>query len=162
MGEYYLEQMVKQKATMSTKIKRAAVGAMVALVLLLCVISLAAIPLFLATVAFAWYLMKRLDYEYEYLYYNGDLDIDKIMGKQKRKRVFEASVKTIDVLAPTGSIELQQFQNLKAYDCSSNSGNKTYEMVLVNKKGQKVRVIFEPSEKILENMRMLEPRKVFI
>lgn len=30
-------------------------------------------------------LFKRFDLEFEYLYVNGDLDIDKIMAKQKEK-----------------------------------------------------------------------------
>ena len=44
------------------------------------------------------FLFRRLDLEYEYLYVNGDLDIDKIMGKQKRKRVFSMNVNDLELL----------------------------------------------------------------
>lgn len=162
MNEFYTEQLVKQKATLSTMIKKSAVVVFVIVIFLVALlISLAAIPLFIGAVALAVFLWKRFNLEFEYLYYNGDLDIDKIMGMQKRKRVFSANVKTMEVIAPSGSFELQQYQNLKKYDCSTNSGNKTYEMVIPHK-GQKVRVIFEPNEKILQDLRRWEPRKVIL
>lgn len=162
MNEFYTEQLVKQKATLSTMIKKSAVVVFVIVMFLVAIlISLAAIPLFIGAVALAVFLWKRFNLEFEYLYYNGDLDIDKIMGMQKRKRVFSANVKTMEVIAPSGSFELQQYQNLKKYDCSTNSGNKTYEMVIPHK-GQKVRVIFEPNEKILQDLRRWEPRKVIL
>ena len=162
MNEFYTEQLVKQKATLSTMIKKSAVVVFVIVMFLVALlISLAAIPLFIGAVALAVFLWKRFNLEFEYLYYNGDLDIDKIMGMQKRKRVFSANVKTMEVIAPSGSFELQQYQNLKKYDCSTNSGNKTYEMVIPHK-GQKVRVIFEPNEKILQDLRRWEPRKVIL
>lgn len=161
MGEYYTEQLVKQKATLQTMMKKSGAVVIVLLMVMLCWVSIAAVPLFLASIALAIFLWKRTDLEFEYLYYSGEIDIDKIMGKQKRKRIFSASVKTIDIIAPTGSSELQQYKGLKAYDCSSNSGNKTYEMVLT-KKERKVRVIFEPNEDILKNMKMYEPRKIIL
>lgn len=160
MNESYVEQLIKQKATMPTMMKRAAILLLIVLGLLLCWLSIAAIPLLLALIALVIWLWKRTNLEFEYLYYAGDIDIDKIMGKQKRKRMFSTDIKDIDVLAPTGSIELQRYQNLKVIDCSTNSGNPTYEMVTM-KKGEKVRVKFEPKEEIVDGMRMYDPRKVF-
>ncbi len=162
MGEYYTEQMVEQKATLQTMIKRAAIVVFVIMMFMVCIIiSLAAFPLFLGSCALAVYLWKRSNLEFEYLYYSGDLDIDKIMGKQKRKRVFSTDIKNIEIVAPTGAPELYRYKDLKTYDCSTNSGNKTYEMV-ITKKDQKVKVMFEPKEEILKSMKMYEPRKIFL
>lgn len=161
MGEGYIEQLVKQQTTMATKLKRAALIALVVVGVFLCMLFMAAFPVLIGIIALVSWLWKRTDLEFEYLYFSGDLDIDKIMGMQKRKRVFSTNVKSIVLLAPTGAYELQQYQNLKAYDCSSNSGNKTYEMI-ITQKGEKVRVIFEPNEKILNNMRMYDPRKILV
>ena len=84
------------------------------------------------------------------------------VAKQKRKRVFEMNVRDMEVLAPTGSIELQQYQRTKTYDFSSGvEGARTYEMVTISQ-GQTVKIIFEPNKTILEGMKMLAPRKVFI
>ena len=161
MGENYTEQLVKQKATSQTKLKRLALIA----AFLVMLTATFVIPI-LFTLTFAYgvfliYIWKRFNLEFEYIYYNGDIDIDVIKGMAKRKRMFSANVKTLEVLAPTGHIELQQFSNIKAYDCSSNTGNKTYEMVFT-KGERKVKVIFEPNEEILRGMRMFAPRKVFL
>ena len=161
MGDNYTEQLVRQNATSQTKVKRLALVA----VLSVMVTATFAIPmLFTLTFAYAIFLgciWKRFNLEYEYIYYNGDIDIDVIKGMIKRKRLFSVNVKTLEVLAPTGSIELQQYKNVKTYDCSSNTGNKTYEMVFV-KSEKTVKVIFEPNETILNGMRMFAPRKVFL
>lgn len=160
MNESYIEQMIKQKTTMPTMVKKAAISLLILLGILLCWISIAAFPLFLGLVALAVVLLKRTSLEYEYLYYAGDIDIDKIMGRQKRKRVLSTNIKDLEVLAPTGSVELQRYQDLKVLDCSTNTGNPTYEMVVMIK-GQKTRVKFEPKEQIVDGMRMYDPRKVF-
>ena len=160
MNESYIEQLIKQKTTAATRVKKAAISLLILLGLVLCWISIAAFPLFLGLVALTVWLLKRTSLEYEYLYYAGDIDIDKIMGRQKRKRVLSTDIKNMEVLAPTGSVELQRYQDLKVVDCSSNTGNPTYEMVVMMK-GQKVRVKFEPKEEIVDGMRMYDPRKVF-
>ena len=161
MGENYTEQLIRQRATSQTKLKRLALIAGFSVM----IIATFAIPmLFTFTFAYAlflFYIWKRFDLEFEYIYYNGDIDIDVIKGMIKRKRMFSVNVKTLEVLAPSGHIELQQYSNLKTYDCSSNRGNKTYEMVFM-KGERKVKVIFEPKEEILQGMRMFAPRKVFL
>src|SRR5699024_2666160 len=58
-----------------------------------------------------YFMFRRLDLEYEYLYVNGDLDIDKIMGKQKRKRIFSMNISELELLAPMGAGELNQYRN---------------------------------------------------
>ena len=161
MGENYTEQMVRQNATAQTKVKRLALIAGFSVMITATFAIPMLFPLTFAYALFLIYIWKRFDLEYEYIYYNGDIDIDVIKGKIKRKRMFSVNAKTLEVMAPTGSIELQQFSNLKLYDCSTNTGNKTYEMVFM-KGDRKVRVIFEPNESIVQGMRLFAPRKVFL
>ena len=161
MGENYTEQLVRQNATSQTKLKKMALiagGVVLAAAMLVIPVLLVPTIVYAVIVASNW---KRLNLEYEYLYYHGDIDIDVIKGMIKRKRMFSANVKNLEVLAPTGSRELQPYSELKAYDCSSNTGNKTYEMVFM-KDDKKIRVIFEPNDTILQGMRMFAPRKVFL
>lgn len=160
MNEYYVEQRVKQKMTVSTVMK--IIGLIFSGFLALFIAFVFPL-LFMVCVPYAFFvifLIHRSNYEFEYLFFNGDLDVDRISAKASRKRILSTSVKEIEVLAPTGSIELQRYKNLKKIDCSSNSDNKTYEMV-AKKGGQLVRIIFEPNQKILDGVRMLAPRKVF-
>lgn len=162
MSDYYTEQLVKQKTKMTSILAKIGLVAATVLSFLFVLFIPMGIILPVAMIVLDMFMFKRMDLEFEYLYVNGDLDVDKIMGKQKRKRVFTTNVKNMEVLAPSGSIELQQFQRAKTYDFSSGmEGAKTYELVTLEG-GQTIKIIFEPNQTILEGMKMLAPRKVFI
>ena len=162
MGDSYTAQLVKQKTRPKTMLKKfGLIVARVISILLVCVIPFLAILPVIAIVVIGFFWKRWSCLEYEYIYYNGEIDIDRIMGMESRKRVFSTSAKDMEVLAPTGSIELQPFQNLKVFDYSSNSGNATYELV-AKAKDQNVRVIFEPNDTILQGMKYYAPRKVFL
>lgn len=162
MSDYYTEQLVKQKTKTSSIMMKAALIAVTAVSIFIAWMFPLAMILPVLMIVVDVVVFKRFDLEFEYLYVNGDLDIDKIMAKQKRKRVFETNVRDLEVIAPTGSVELQQYQRTKTYDFSSRrEGAKTYEMVTTSQ-GQTVKIIFEPNKTILEGMKMLAPRKVFI
>lgn len=161
MGENYTEQLIRQNATSQTKLKRLALIAGLSVMITATFAIPMLFPLTFAYVLFLIYIWKRFNLEFEYIYYNGDIDIDVIKGMIKRKRLFSVNVKTLEVMAPTGHIELQQYNKLKTYDCSTNTGNPTFEMVFM-KGERKVKVIFEPKEAIVQGMRMFAPRKVFL
>ena len=83
------------------------------------------------------------------------------MDMQSRKRVFSTSMKEVEVVAPSGSVELHPYQRTKTLDFSTqNPDDKVYEMVTLFK-GETVKVLFNPNEKILNGMKNLAPRKVF-
>ena len=162
MGDYYTEQLVKRNAPASTILAKAALilltVASVGLVLIIPVAIIAPIILICLDV----FLFRSMDVEFEYLFVNGALDIDKIMAKSRRKKVFTMELNEMEVLAQGGSAELRPYQGLKTVDFSSgNRDAKQYEMVIVQK-GEKKRVVFEPNSTILEGMKMLAPRKVFV
>lgn len=161
MNDYYSEQLVKQKTTKTALLAKTALIAGTVLSCLLVLVFPIGIILPVILIVVDVFMFKQMDLEFEYLYVNGDLDIDKIIAKQKRKKVFETNMQNVEVLAPSGSIELQAFQRAKTYNFSSGmEGHQTYELVTMEK-GQTIRIIFEPNETILEGMKMLAPRKVF-
>ena len=162
MNEFLTEQLVKRRKTVVTTLKK--IG--------LLIVTVASPILGLMNPMFVWltailigvdiFLFKRMNLEFEYIYYNGELDIDKIVNMQSRKRVFSTNTKDLEVLAPTGSVELHPYQRLKVMDYSTkNPADKSYEMVTVFK-GEMVRVIFNPNEAILNGMKNMAPRKVFL
>ena len=162
MNDFYTEQLVYQRPTTRTY-------AFKILLIVLTVISFLAMTLipvigtmfFVVMLLVDFYCYKNMDLEFEYLYVNGELDIDKIMGKQKRKRIFSTSIKELEVIAPQGHDQLRCFRPTKTVNCSSMiQENKKYEMI-ISQHGQQVKVIFEPNATILEGMKMLAPRKVF-
>lgn len=106
------------------------------------------------------WVFRSLNVEYEYLYINGNLDVDKIMSKSRRKKVFEMEINDLEVMALRGEAELKMYQGLKAQDYSSgNTNSRQYEMIVIQN-GEKKRIIFEPNDVIVDGMRMLAPRKV--
>ena len=98
--------------------------------------------------------------EYEYLFVNGDLDVDKIMSRAKRKRMFSMNVSEMELLAPSDAPELRQYQNAKTLDFSSGTGQAKLYTLVVADHGELKKVVFEPNETIIEGFFVLAPRKV--
>ena len=162
MNEFLTEQLVRRCNTAATTMKK--IGLILATVVsvLLGFVHPMLVWLTAIMVIADIFLFKRMNVEFEYVYFNGDLDIDKIMNMQSRKRVFSTNIKEMEVIAPTGSVELHPYQRTKTLDYSTqNPEDKTYEMVTLFK-GETVKVIFNPNEKILNGMKNMTPRKVFI
>ena len=160
MNEYMTEQLVKKKTTFKDTAIKFGLIALTALSLLLSGNTIFMI-LFIALLFVDYYVLRRMDVEYEYTYFEGSLDIAKVMNKQFRKELFSTSIKEdMEIVAPSDHADLKYHQVDKTLDYSSRMPeNKTYTMV-TKYKGQKVKVIFEPNEKMLNGMRDVAPRKV--
>ena len=161
MNEFLTEQLVKRTQSIATTCKKAGLIAVTAILVFLGL----SIPLLIwAAVIMIFvdvFLFKRMNVEFEYVFFNGDLDIDKIMNMQSRKKMFTTNIKEMEVLAPSGSVELHPYQRTKTLDFSSqNPDDQVYEMVTMFK-GETVKVLFNPNEKILNEMKNLAPKKVF-
>ena len=163
MSESYVELLVKKKKTPKDSILK---GLMIAGIVILVLIGLVIPLVLIAAIALgvlAYFKMPGLDLEFEYLYVNGELDIDKIMSKVKRKRVGSFDISKAEMVAPVKSHELdyyRQSKDLKVVDCSSGDDHaNVYGMVIKDEKGMKL-VLFEPNQEILNDMRRIAPRKV--
>ena len=161
MRDFYKEELIKRKNTRKTQF----------LILALLVMTAASLPLIGVSILFAFvpfglvlviiFVYKMSDVEYEYTYFNGYFDVDKIMSKEFRKHLVSVAFEEVEVVAPTGSLEIQQYRKSKKYNYSSHKkGHKTYQMV-VNHKGKRARIVFEPTEELLAEMKIAAPRKVF-
>lgn len=165
MGDVYEEQLIRRKTPQKYKIY---VGCLIALTVLLALLSfLTAMILFFVPAVFvaclAYYFSQRWDLEFEYIYVNGELDIDKIMAKSSRKRVVSVDMQNLEVMAPVGSHGLDSFRNLKCaeYDCTSYAEDaQVYALITTGEDGERVRILFEPNEKIVSAIRRISPRKV--
>ena len=157
MTEHLVEQIVKRNETRAVKVKKA----------ILIVLTVLSVPFFFPAITIIMllvdvFLFGRMSVEYEYTFFEGDFAIDRVTNKATRRRMFAVKLKDVDVIAQANAPELRGYQHIKALNFSTKiKGNQTYE--LVAKQGsEKVRVIFEPNEKLLEEMRRIEPRKVFL
>lgn len=107
-------------------------------------------------------LLPQLDVEFEYLYVGGDIDIDKIMSKRKRKKVASYDKDNLEILAPTGSDQLASYmKDGKVLDYTSGDPNiRTWTAVYGSEKESAI-VKMELTEEIAQDMRRYAPRKVF-
>ncbi len=160
MGDFYAEKLVRKKTTG----KDIMIKCLMAALTVIAVFSFFVIPfgifIVFLIIGLDVFIFRSLDVEYEYQYINGDIDIDKIMHKERRKNIFSANIKDMELLAPSGNSQLSSFGSAKVYDFTGGYGDApVYEMIFIEA-GMKKRVLFEPDEHMIEGMWMQAPRKV--
>lgn len=118
--------------------------------------------LIVGLIYFGYWLITSRNVEYEYIVTNGDLDIDMIVAKRKRKRIFSANCKEFEIVAPVKSSSFsQQVQSIKnRIDACSSADSPDAYFIVLNHNNNRTLVIFEPDERILKNFRVYIPRKV--
>ncbi|MCD8090325.1 MAG: hypothetical protein LUD81_06845 [Clostridiales bacterium] len=116
------------------------------------------------TVACAALLMNFfLNKEYEYTFVDGDLDIDVIYNKSRRRRVFTGSVQEFEIIAHfTDKENLDFYKNYKLKDFSGGLVNDNTYVFAASYKGKKARFVIEPNDNLLEALRQSTvPTKFF-
>ena len=101
-----------------------------------------------------YYLVRQCFEEYEYIFTNGELDFDKISGKQKRKRLVTVDIARTKLLLPNRAEyaeKIRRYDIVKTFDCTSqNLRNRAMQYVLiVGGKLGNAKILFEPSEELL-------------
>ena len=113
--------------------------------------------------ALAYFFLPTLDIEYEYLYIDKEISIDKIMSKEKRKHVYTVDLNKMDVIAPANSHELDSHKarGAKVHDYTSGKEDaKVYSIVYAAGDEGTVLVNIEPNEEMLRAIKNVFPRKV--
>lgn len=122
---------------------------------------LAIIPVILFGIL-TYYVGLRRKLEYEYAYFDKELNVDVIYNMTKRKRVKTFDLGKMEICAPSGSSQLDEFKNrtVKTYDFGSNKEENQSQVYVMYLEGNE-KIIFEPSEKMLQAIYHVSPRKVF-
>lgn len=161
MSDFYAEQLVKKRTDGKDIMKKAVLIALTVIAFFAAFLFPILLLLPVIMIVVDVFLFKRLDVEYEYIYINGELDIDKIMHKEKRKHLFSANVKEMEMLAPENAFQLKDFRESKFYDYSSGNTDLPNRYVLViSRSGQIIKILFEPKQDLIEGIYLLTPRKV--
>ncbi|MCR5278741.1 MAG: DUF6106 family protein [Lachnospiraceae bacterium] len=110
----------------------------------------------------AYFVIMNTDIEYEYLYLDKEISVDKIMHQAKRKRVAVYSVEKMEILAPIKSYHLDGYKNreAKVHDYSSGVENQPDKRYVFFYDG-KEKIIIEPTEDFVKLVKNVAPRKVF-
>lgn len=108
-----------------------------------------------------YFLSLYSSVEYEYLYVDKELQIDRILAKSNRKRMETLDLNQLEILAPIRSHELDSYRNRQGKKADYSSGEESHEeqkyMLVVGEK----QIIFEPTQELVKAIHMFAPRKVF-
>ena len=87
MDDFYTEQLIKKQADSKDTLKKVGLIALTVVSVLLVFVIPVGIILPVVMIVIDVLMFRNLNVEYEYVFVNGDLDIDKIMNKARRKRM---------------------------------------------------------------------------
>ena len=162
MNEAYAEWLVKRKTPFYLY---AINGVMVVLTIISVFFALTTVPgiiLMFVTGGATFLVIRNSNVEFEYLYISSQLSIDRILGRSKRKKAWECSMEDVQIIAPADSYTLKDYQNsnTKVMDFSSGEPNRKVYAVIAQKKGESIKALIEPNDKMLQCFRQTAPRKV--
>ena len=112
-----------------------------------------------------YFVIPKTDVEYEYLFINGDFDIDMIMSKTKRKKVSSFKLSEADLAAPLNSHRMDYYngnQKMKVMDFSSGNPEHKRFGIITKMNGDLCKIILEPDEALAKAMKNSAPSKVFL
>ena len=117
-----------------------------------------------AIVVVLGYLYPKLSIEYEYVFVDGQIDFDKISGKSSRKTMLRIDMEQMEIAAPSNSHALDNYKNMQLIvkDYSSHDKTSKTYTIISNVDNKKYKIIFEPSEEMINLMRQKSPRKVSV
>lgn len=163
MSETYVECLVQAKQSPIAKFFK---GLLVGLTVLFGVATFIFmyVPFLLAVLCGvgAYILNLFTDLEYEYLYIDRELVVDKVMAKSRRKRVDTYSIDRMEILAPVKSYHLDGYKNrdVKVKDYSVGVELQPDLRYAMYYEGG-LKILLNPSEEMLKAIKNVAPRKVF-
>ncbi|MBO4395486.1 MAG: hypothetical protein J5819_03975 [Eubacterium sp.] len=160
MESTYCEWSVKRRKTVaSLVIKVLMIAVVIALMLSTVILPWFAIGGLVAAGFVIWY-WPRFDIMWEYVYVDGQIDFDEIFGGEKRKTVLRIEIEEADAVAPADSEKLAGYRHLPVKNFTSlEEGARVYGIATrIPGKEEKVLIMFEPSDKMLDMIRDKAPR----
>lgn len=111
-----------------------------------------------------YYVISSLNIEFEYTVTNGELDVDKIISRRRRKRLVSVDSKNFEYFAPVNANHKNMMDsadiNKKIMAASSVNSPNAY-FALYHKNNEKFCLIFEPTEKMIKEFSLRMPRSMF-
>lgn len=103
-----------------------------------------------------FYVAPLFNIEYEYVYVSGQFDFAKIMNGSRRKNLIRLDLDTADHMSPfrNNPNNVTTYNSMAQKDFTSGLEHKrVYEIVGPDNKGKMMRVLFEPSDEMLDLIR---------
>ena len=168
MADVFVEHMVAKSKTASDKlIMFLYVLAFIFLNVVLMLIEVLVFLIPMGLIGGCWLLMRlrrNQGIEFEYILTNGIIDIDKIIGKRKRKRLASLDCRNFEIIAPLNSSYFKEYEKApfaKKLDASSGTNDsRRCFAVCPAKEGGRMLFVFEPNDRMREIFKMYAPRAV--
>ena len=166
MSDAYVECLVKAKTSLLGKFFRVLLTTLT-VILVLAIFVLPPLMMFALIGAIlcgvgAYFVNLFTNLEYEYLYLDKELVVDKIMAKTKWKRIATYHLDRIEILAPIKSYHLDNYKNRSAKVKDYSIGEELKpdkRFVMFYEGGEKI--LLSPSEELIKIMKNVAPRKIF-
>jgi len=166
----FAEQLVKKNETASEKTKRTLItilgiaGTLIftALGILMLgnpVLSLLGFLLAVASGYGTFAVIQSSYVEYEYTFTNGELDIDKIIAKKKRKSLISVEVSKFKAFGRY-SEDLDESENMTVVISSDNIASHEYYADFQHEDYGLTRLVFAPDSRMLDNIKKFLPAKL--
>lgn len=164
MEENYVEWLVKRRDPVYAIPLKALMIAVCVISVFLALQTMFGIIIMAAAFIGTYFVFINLSIEFEYLYADGGLRIDRIMGKARRKKVFDCEKEDVQFVAPSDSYMLKDYENANTKLADYSSGRKDGKVyAMIYQKGSESRkVLFEPNEKMINSMRRAYLRKMVV
>lgn len=122
------------------------------------------IALIIAAIVYGIYMLATsINLEYEYIFTNGAVDIDKIINLRKRKRMVSFDIREIELFSTGKNPEYQKYlQNRdikKFYACHDRKSEDVY-FVIFTMNSIRSMLLFNPNEKMVKEFEKMNPQKV--
>ena len=106
-------------------------------------------------------LITNMNVEYEYIVTNGEMDIDKIIAKRRRKRLLTVNARTFERFGTFKESDhaSENYAN-RIYACTSPHDPGCYYAVLNHQTMGQVLLVFSPNDKVLEHLKAYIPKQV--
>lgn len=112
-------------------------------------------PALFALVCIAAFLGFRfLGLEYEYSFYSGLVDIDRIVGKRRRSEIMSFDCRDVELIAPYSEKYDAQLKDAKLIDArGSGVGQRDWIVLVKSETGERSVLAFSPSDRMLDAFR---------
>lgn len=158
--DIFHEQLVKIRQTTTVIISKIVIWIMTVIICALSFLAMINIsPLFLlagaGVVYFAYKTTSSFNIEFEYSVTNGIVDIDKIINKSSRKRLFTFECKQIEKIE---KFDKSTYVKSKYHLCTDDMENAL--LFSVNCDNGNHKIVLSPNEKLMDYIKVFLPRSV--
>ena len=174
METIFIEELIRKKKTPSDYLAVFGVlllGAVLATFLLAFILPMflgfGTVVLLLVVAVFygVYCFIQSVDVEYEYSLVNAEIDVDKIMGKRRRKRMVTVYLRNLEDFGTRKNPEFNRYMEnavvKKVFACRDKNADDVF-FVVYDEGATKIMLLFNPSEKIINHIVKRNPLKVLI